>query len=93
MTTRNRKFDDGDWFAVPLAPGEYAVGMLVRAPRGKPHVAAHFFAGRWSGVPALSDIPFTSPGQAVSTHIVSNRALRTGEWPVIGRRADWSRVD
>ncbi|QQS11708.1 MAG: hypothetical protein IPK81_19410 [Rhodospirillales bacterium] len=91
MTTRRRKFDDGDWFAVPLAPGEWTVGMLVRAPRAKPHVVAHFFAGRWSGVPALSDIPFTSPGEAVSTHIVSNRALKAGEWPVIGRRADWRR--
>lgn len=61
----SRTYGEGDWFAVPLAGGDFAA--------------------------ALADVADLRPRDAVLVGICGHLALRSGEWPIVGRAASWDR--
>jgi hypothetical protein len=86
------KYAEGDWFAVPLKGGRYAVGIIARSQPGRRGVLFGYFFGPEREVPpTVSDLEDLKPSQAVLVRRFGDLKIRDGVWPIIGRRDDWER--
>ena len=86
------KYREGDWFAVPLEGGGYAVGLIARANPGGV-LLGYFFGPRRSEVPALGDVAGLQSGDAVLIRKFGHLGIVQGKWPLLGRVDDWDRRD
>ncbi|MHB1594942.1 MAG: Imm26 family immunity protein [Streptosporangiaceae bacterium] len=84
------KYREGDWFAVPLQGGGFAVGLIARANPGGV-LLGYFFGPRRSGVPALSDVAGLRPDDAVLVRKFGHLGIAQGKWPLLGRADGWDR--
>jgi hypothetical protein len=83
------RYREGDWFAVPLRGGGFAVGLVARmGPRGK-ILLGYFFGPARATPPALGDVAALSPADAVLTARFGDLSLFRGEWPVLGSLPGW----
>jgi hypothetical protein len=88
-------YHEGDWFAVPLDQGGYALGIIARTnPLGV--LLGYFFGPRRAQLPTLDDVAALRADDAVWITRFADRGLRgrsrSGRlWPVLGRSADWDR--
>lgn len=86
-----KNYKEGDWFAVPLEPDGFAVGLAARNhPRGS-GILAYFFNKKYGSVPELSELRSFAPKDAIRILQIGDLGLITGEWKVIGRFPDWDR--
>ena len=76
------KFGPGDWFAVPLPDGTWAVGRIAR--RGGPILFGYFFGPRRRQVPTLTEVASLRPEDAAYVTRFGYLGLREGEWPILG---------
>ena len=87
---RRLPYGDGDWFAVPLRDGSgFAVGVVARHDR-RGGVIGYFFRERLAEVPSLESVPSLAAQDAVRVMRFGDLGLIKGQWPVLGRRDDWS---
>jgi hypothetical protein len=78
----------GDWFAVPLPDGGFAVGIVARAnPKGV--LLGYFFGPRRSNPPAVAELERLTSADAVLTTKLGHLGLIDARWPVLGRTQDW----
>jgi hypothetical protein len=85
------KYGEGDWFAVPLRTGGYAVGLVARAnPDGV--LLGYFFGPRCEELSSLKGVQGLTPDGAVLVGKFGHLGLRNGKWPVLGRLAGWNRT-
>lgn len=78
-------------FAVPLERGGYGIGVVSRSkPRGRV-ILCHFFGPRLKERPLGGDDWNLDPVTAVLILRVGDLGLVQGDWPVVGRVANWSR--
>jgi hypothetical protein len=88
-------YHEGDWFAVPLGQGGYALGIIARtSPLGV--LLGYFFGPRQAELPTLDDAEALRADKAVWITRFTDRGLRDRrrsgrQWPVLGRLADWDR--
>jgi hypothetical protein len=86
------RYREGDWFAVPLSEGTYAVGLVARLnPKGV--LLGYFFGPRRSEVPSLSKVAGLKPADAVLVQKFGHLGLTQGKWPVLGQSDGWDRAD
>ncbi len=86
------KYREGDWFAVPLLDGGFAVGLIGRAnPRGV--LLGYFFGPMRSKVPKLEDVAGLRPDDAVLVRKFGHLGIVQGKWPLLGRLDGWNRLD
>lgn len=85
-------FSEGDWFAVPLRDGGFAVGLVARS-NPKAALLGYFFGPRLGASPSLEDLGGLRPGDAVLVGRFGHLGLKQGRWPVLGRRDDWDRTN
>ena len=84
------KYGEGDWFAVPLIDGGFAVGLIARAnPSGV--LLGYFFGPQRSEVPAVEGIAGLRPGDAVLVRKFGHLGIVQGKWPLLGRLDGWDR--
>ncbi|MCW5958625.1 MAG: immunity 26/phosphotriesterase HocA family protein [Pyrinomonadaceae bacterium] len=84
-------YKEGSWFAVPLKPDGFAVGVVARmAPKGR-IVIAYFFGDRYLSIPDLSRMQDYSPRDAIRILKIGDLGLINGEWEIIGELPDWNR--
>jgi hypothetical protein len=77
-------YRQGDWFAVPLEDGGYAIGIAAYLD-GTGGVIGYFFGPRFGTVPSGADIPNYGPEDAIYVTMFGDLGLIQGEWPVIGQ--------
>jgi hypothetical protein len=87
-------YREGDWFAVPLRDGGWAVGRVARMPpppkRGI-DLLGYFFGPIRDCVPVLKDVDSLASKDAVGIKCISDLGLISGRWPVLGGRGpDWA---
>lgn len=85
-----RKYAEGDWFAVPLRSGGYAVGVVARASRGGV-LLGYFFGPEHHQLPPLADVEMLRPEDAIHVQRFGHLGLQQGTWPVLGRVDAWDR--
>jgi Immunity protein 26 len=86
------KYREGDWFAVPLRDGGFAVGLIARANPGGV-LLGYFFGPLRSEVPRLEDVAGLRPGDAVLVGKFGHLGIVQGKWPLLGRLDGWDRRD
>jgi hypothetical protein len=72
----------GDWFAIPLRSGLFAVGCTAAADE-RDAILGYFFARFFERLPSRSDILAIVPGDADIIGVCSLQGLRHDVWPVI----------
>lgn len=86
------KYREGDWFAVPLRDGGFAVGLIARAnPRGA--LLGYFFGPPHVEVPKLQDVAGLEPADAALVRKFGHLGIVHGKWTVLGRLDGWDRRD
>jgi hypothetical protein len=84
------RYREGDWFAVPLRDGGYAVGLIARAnPKGA--LLGYFFGPRRVHIPQLHDVSGLRPDDAVLVGTFGHLGIVHGTWPLLGSLDDWER--
>jgi Immunity protein 26 len=82
-------FEEGDVFAVPLASGMTARGVVARKTLGA-RTLGYFFGPSPTASREMSMLDL-SPGEALYIAIFGALALRRQDWPVLGHLEGWSR--
>lgn len=89
------RYQEGDWFAIPLSGSGYAIGLIARmkSGRGSKAILGYFFGPRFEGIPSLEATRTLSAGQAVDICRFGDLGLHNGSWPLIGRSEHWRREE
>jgi hypothetical protein len=83
-------YQEGDWFAVPLRDGGFAVGVVAREPESC--VAGYFFGPRCDELPTLNDVRDLRPHDAILVGKFGHLGLSQGKWSILGRLDIWDRA-
>lgn len=84
-------YREGDWFAVPLREGGFAVGIVARA-NPKAALLGYFFGPRRAELPSMNDLADVKPADAVLVGMFGHLGLTQGKWPIIGHAEGWDRT-
>jgi hypothetical protein len=85
------RFDEGQWFAVPLPSGGYAFGLLARWSVKTKIGLGYFFGPRTSTTPASEQTLDKDPDDAVLTEMFNCLGLIDHSWPLIQSTRAWNR--
>ncbi len=85
------KYGEGDWFAVPLREGGYAVGVVARA-NPKAALLGYFFGPACAEIPGLDYVADLKASDAVLVGKFGHLGITQGRWPILGRLDDWDRA-
>jgi hypothetical protein len=97
MSTKHSKrikYSEGQWFAVPLHNGGFALGILARAnPRAKVGLG-YFFGRRFSHLPTAEDTRELVSSDAILIARFGDLGIVEGKWPLVKggkpfHRQDW----
>lgn len=78
------KFGEGDWFALPIKDGGWALGLIARRRPRSSTLLGYFFGPRRQSPPILADATGLDPSDADLIHVFGYLGLKNGEWPVLG---------
>jgi hypothetical protein len=76
----------GDWFAIPLRFGLFAVGRAAAVDTGGA-ILGYFFARFFERLPLGADVLALTPGDADIIGVCDEHGLCSGEWPLIAAHA------
>ena len=90
--TQGESYSEGDWFAVPLREGGFAVGVIARAmPQKGGVLLGYFFGPRHDTAPPLEELSELSASEAVLVRKFGHLGLIDETWPLLGRIGGWDR--
>lgn len=92
MATKRTKFQEGDWIAVPLRQGGYALGLLARL-HGKDTGLGYFFGPKFPVMPCEQDAAKLSPHDAILTAKFGTIGIAKGDWKVVFPSRPWRREE
>ena len=84
-------YREGDWFAVPLEGGGFAVGIVARMAKRGRSLVGYFFGPKREVVPTRADVAHLVASDAILVARFGDLSLIQHEWPVIGRAESWDR--
>lgn len=86
-------YSEGSWFAVPLKPNGYALGLVARTShRGGPFLG-YFFGPRRKKKPSMKATEGLQADTAVKILMVGDLGLMEGNWTILGPTPSWTRSD
>ena len=83
-------YKEGDWFLIPLANNQYAVGLLVRG-NYKNHGGLGYFWGPYQKKPNPEMLERLTPNNAKLIAWFSGLHISNGKWPMLGCKDNFSR--
>ena len=88
------KYSEGQWFAVPLKTGGYALGIIVRGSYKTRGGLGYFFGPRYEEVPDERETWSKQPSDAILIAWFGDLGIIWGRWPLIPstrpfRREEW----
>ena len=86
-------YREGEWFAIPLRRGGYALGLVARRPRRGTVVLGYFFGPARKSLPTAEELAKIRAEQVQLVCRIKDAPLHRGVWPVIGRHPHWRRKD
>jgi len=90
MGRKKLPYKEGDWFAVPLRDGGYALGMAARVD-GEGGVIGYFFRPKYETLPTSDDIGNRRPEDAVFIANFGDLGFLEGTWKVVRSSVGWDR--
>jgi len=89
---RKLPYREGTWFAVPLADGTFATGVVARL-NGTGLTFCHFFGPRRIEMATIEAVERLQSEQAILREKVGDLGLIRHEWPIIGTSSQWVRSE
>lgn len=88
------KYQEGQWFAVPLPAGGNALGLIVRGSYKTRGGLGYFFGPRFEGIPEDTLTCSLQPADAILITWFGDLGIIEGRWPLIDttrafNRSDW----
>lgn len=88
------KYSEGQWFAVPLQDGGYALGIIVRGNYKTKGGLGYFFGPRYEDIPGEQETWLKGPSDAILIAWFGDLGIIWGRWPLISsmrpfRREEW----
>ncbi|GAP08819.1 immunity protein 14 [Anaerolinea thermolimosa] len=95
MQTEHIKYSEGQWFAIPLNNGGYALGIIVRGSYKTKGGLGYFFGPRYEDIPDGNETWHKKPSDAILMAWFGDLGIITGRWPLISttrsfNRHEWS---
>lgn len=90
MPRRKLNYREGDWFALPLRDGGWALGLAARID-GRGAVIGYFFGPRLPTLPGEVATADRRPEDAVFVASFGDLGLLDGSWKVICHHRPWER--
>ncbi|MFN8444522.1 MAG: immunity 26/phosphotriesterase HocA family protein [Caldilineaceae bacterium] len=87
------KFREGQWFAIPLDKGGYALGIVARGHSRTKICLGYFFGDRFEEIPSEEDLRNLRATDAILVTRFGNPGLTTGKWPLIMNGLPFDRDD
>ncbi len=85
------KYQEGDWFSIPLTNRRYARGIVARTGPRRRIVFGYFFGPALRKVPTVDEIESYTPSDALLIGMFGDLSLILKEWPIIGQISKWYR--
>jgi len=83
MAVKRVKYDEGQWFAVPLRYGGYATGIIVRGSYKTKGGLGYFFGPKFDEIPDDEKTWEKHPQEAVLVTQFGDLGIINGRWPLI----------
>ncbi len=93
MAKKVRLYKEGDWFAVPLRSGRFALGLIARVGTRGGIILGYFFGPQRENRPNKTDTIGLHRDDAALIRQFCDPGLVSGEWPIIFRPEKWQRSD
>jgi hypothetical protein len=93
MRKRHIKYDVGQWFAVPLRSGGYALGVIVRGSYRTRGGLGYFFGPRYGEMPLGALTLSLQPIDAILIAWFGDLGIIEGRWPLIDDASPFGRSD
>lgn len=81
--TGDVKYEEGQWFAIPLRDYGYALGIIVRGNYETQGGLGYFFGPRYKTVPDESGVENLGPHDAILIARFGDLGIIQGRWPLI----------
>ncbi len=92
MKQKRQKYDEGQWFAVPLRTGGYGLGIIVRGNYKTKICLGYFFGPKFSRLPNNKDIDEKKSEDAVLITWFGDLGMINKRWPLIDSSRPFSRA-
>jgi hypothetical protein len=83
------KYDEGQWFAVPLQTKGYAVGIVARGNYKTKGGIGYFFNLRLIDIPSELNVSNIRPSDAILITWFGDLGIITGKWPLLRATCDF----
>ena len=91
MPRKKLPYKEGDWFAVPLKQGGYALGLAARVTSGG-GILGYFFAPRHDTIPVVEDTQGLRADDAIFIGKFGDLGLLNDEWPIVYKPTECERT-
>ncbi len=92
MVRKKIYVNEGQWFAVPLRNGGYALGVIVRGDN-KSVCLGYFFGPKYEKPPVDEDVLKKKPEDAILITRFGDQGLKNSSWPLIQTPRPFSREE
>ncbi len=94
MRKKHVKYNEGQWFAVPLRDGGYALGIIVRGSYKTKGGLGYFFGPKYQDLPGDVETWNKQAADAILVAWFGDLGIIEGKWPLIAstrpfRRQEW----
>jgi hypothetical protein len=93
MSSKRIQYSEGQWFAVPLRKGGYALGVVVRGNYKTKIVLGYFFGPKFDKLPGDNAILDRNPENAILITWFGDLGITNGSWPLIQSTRRFSREE
>lgn len=93
MKQKHIRYSEGQWFAVPLRNGGYALGIIVRGSYKTKGGLGYFFGPKYSEIPTYKSILEKNPDEAILITWFGDFGIINGSWPLIQNSRSFSRAE
>jgi hypothetical protein len=85
------KYEEGQWFAVPLRNGGYALGIIVRGNFKTKGGLGYFFGPKYEVIPTGEETYSKNKDNALLIQKFGDLGIIEGEWPLIHNSKPFNR--